>query len=277
MRPAASLGYLLARASDTIADTAAVATADRLAALAQFAAAVAGENRAPLAWPQALLESAEPKEAILLREAPALLRWLDRLPEAQRALVRQVVAVIISGQTLDLERFADATEDAPITLRDAHELEDYTWRVAGCVGAFWTQLGWLTLGENFSTGPEPWLTQCGVEYGKGLQLVNILRDLPRDLAMGRCYLPVNNPSDTAELLASHHHELETALRWCEGGIAYSRTLASRRLRAASALPAMLAQETLLAMRNATWEQLAARVKVPRRRVYALLWKAWFLK
>jgi len=29
----------------------------------------------------------------------------------------------------------------------------------------------------------------GVRFGKGLQLVNILRDLPRDLRQGRCYLP----------------------------------------------------------------------------------------
>lgn len=277
MRPAASLGYLLARASDTIADTAQVPVADRLTVLTQFAAAVAGENRAPLAWPQALLESADPKETILLRETPALLHWLDRLPAEQRALVREVVAVIISGQTLDLQRFAHATAAEPVALKHAHELDDYTWRVAGCVGAFWTKLGWLTLGEDFSAGPEPWLTACGVDYGKGLQLVNILRDLPRDLAMGRCYLPVHDPHDHAELLACHRHWLEIALQWCDGGIAYSTTLASRRLRAASALPAMLAKETLLAMRNATWEQLAARVKVPRRRVYALLFRAWFLK
>jgi farnesyl-diphosphate farnesyltransferase len=29
----------------------------------------------------------------------------------------------------------------------------------------------------------------GIRFGKGLQLVNILRDLPRDLRQGRCYIP----------------------------------------------------------------------------------------
>jgi len=33
------------------------------------------------------------------------------------------------------------------------------------------------------------LLRDGVRFGKGLQLVNILRDLPRDLRQGRCYLP----------------------------------------------------------------------------------------
>ena len=30
----------------------------------------------------------------------------------------------------------------------------------------------------------------GIRYGKGLQMVNILRDLPKDLRNGRCYIPV---------------------------------------------------------------------------------------
>ena len=37
------------------------------------------------------------------------------------------------------------------------------------------------------------LEPAGVRFGKGLQLVNILRDLPKDLRMGRCYLPVRDP------------------------------------------------------------------------------------
>ena len=34
----------------------------------------------------------------------------------------------------------------------------------------------------------------GVRFGKGLQLVNILRDLPVDLRNGRCYLPAKELS-----------------------------------------------------------------------------------
>ena len=40
MRDAAGIGYLLARASDTIADTSAIAVADRIRALDEFSAAV---------------------------------------------------------------------------------------------------------------------------------------------------------------------------------------------------------------------------------------------
>src|SRR6185503_10675292 len=35
----------------------------------------------------------------------------------------------------------------------------------------------------------PSFEKLGVLYGKGLQLVNILRDIPADLAKSRCYIP----------------------------------------------------------------------------------------
>jgi len=272
MRRAASLGYLLARSSDTIADTSPVPVMERLSLLEAYGAAVEGAGESP-AWPPALLEAAEPKERILLERGPEVLAGLERLPAGERDLVREVVRIIISGQTLDLERFATASPERPVALEDDAALADYTWRVAGCVGAFWTKLGFLTLGERFSDAPENELLKRGIAYGKGLQLVNILRDLPRDLSTGRCYLPVTNTSDRDELLASHARWLAIALEWVEDGKIYAETLKMKRLRAATMLPALLAEETLRAMRGASWDTLQRRVKVPRSRVYTLLAKA----
>ena len=58
--------------------------------------------------------------------------------------------IIVSGQTLDLQRFADASGENPVALQDDAALEDYAWRVAGCVGAFWTKLGFLKGVSQFS-------------------------------------------------------------------------------------------------------------------------------
>jgi farnesyl-diphosphate farnesyltransferase len=33
------------------------------------------------------------------------------------------------------------------------------------------------------------MVPIGIRFGKGLQLVNILKDLPRDIRQGRCYIP----------------------------------------------------------------------------------------
>lgn len=274
MRPAASLGYLLARTSDTLADTAAVPVEERLRCLNRFGRALS-EPSDLLRWPLSILNAADPRERHLLERADDCFEWLGKLPAAEAVLVREVVGVIISGQKLDLERFADASRKNPVALPDAAALEDYAWRVAGCVGEFWTKLGFLTLGRRFSSAPEAHLLQQGNAYGKGLQLVNILRDLPADLATGRCYLPVSDPLNREALLASHREWAGQASEWIEEGKKYAGTLVSRRLRAATILPALLAEKTLTPLESASWETLQARIKIPRKAVYQSLIRAWF--
>jgi farnesyl-diphosphate farnesyltransferase len=274
MRGAASLGYLLARSSDTLADTPGTPVEARLLCLDWFARSLAGEEEIPR-WPLSMLNAvSDARERQLLEESGRLLAWLEKLPAAEAALVREVVLVIIGGQQLDLERFGSAEAWNPVALQNDAELDDYTWRVAGCVGAFWTRLGFLTMGDRFSKAPAELLLDMGISYGKGLQLVNILRDLPGDLKQGRCYLPVSDPDDTCALLEAHGRWLETALERVADGFAYSAELRSRKLRAASLLPAMIARDTLLKMRGVDWPILEAGVKVSRANVYRSLIKAF---
>lgn len=273
MRGPASLGYLLARTSDTLADTTAVPVETRLAALDAFSLAAAGEGDAPV-WDPALIDALEdPRERRLLDSTDRLLAWLRKLPPPEACLVREVLETIISGQVLDLERFAHATREHPVALENDAALEDYAWRVAGCVGAFWTKLGFLTLGDRFSREQPDVLLGRGIAYGKGLQLVNILRDITEDLASGRCYLPVSDPSNTRELLATHRHWVDKARAWTGQGEVYARTLHSRRLRAATMLPALIARETLQPLARVMWGELNERIKVPRSKVYGLMLRA----
>lgn len=274
MRGAASLGYLLARTSDTLADTAAAPLDLRLQCLQRFAAAVAGNTAAPR-WPVSLLNAtSDPRERHLLECSGEVLEAFAALNDAEATLVQEVVETIISGQKLDLERFARASRAQPVALPDDAALEDYAWRVAGCVGAFWTRLGFLTLGDRFSNAPAAELLARGIAFGKGLQLVNILRDLPADLETGRCYMPVADPRDLRELLATHARWLPRAESWIAEGEIYAATLRSRRLRAATVLPALIARKTLEPMKDASWEQLKARIKIPRRIVYHALARAF---
>lgn len=275
MRNAASTGYLLARASDTIADSAGPTSEDRLAALREFSRAVEG-SLTTFSCPAVLISGVpDPRERALLQELPGLLESLALLPTAERHLVREVVATIIGGQELDLIRFGNATAANPVALPDETALTDYTWRVAGCVGEFWTKLGFLTLGARFAGTAHEALLPLARDYGTGLQLVNILRDLPRDLADGRCYLPVAEPLDKDSLLESHRMWLAKARLAVARGLAYSESLCSRRLRAASVLPALIAERTLDLLENADWKSLESRVKVPRRLIYPLLARAFF--
>ena len=275
MRRAASLGYLLARTSDTLADTTAAPLDARLHFLGQFRLAVAGKSAAPR-WPVSILNAIpDARERHLLECSGEIFASLKRLPQGEAALVMEVLEIIVSGQTLDLERFAGASREHPVALLDDAALEDYAWRVAGSVGAFWTKLGFLTLGERFSNAPAPELLARGIAYGKGLQLVNILRDLAADLASGRCYLPVADPRDSQEILACHGRWLTRAEEWIGEGRNYAETLRSRRLRAATVLPALIARKTMVPLRGATWQALQTRIKIPRKVVYQCVLRAFF--
>ncbi len=274
MRGSASLGYMLARASDTLADSAAIATDARLGFLESFADAVAGEGNMPR-WSVALLNSVpEARERHLLEIVRDLVGLLEKLPPEEALLVRKVVAVIISGQVLDLERFEGATREHPVALADDAALDDYAWRVAGCVGEFWTELGFLTLGRRFSVSTLADLRDRGIAYGKGLQLVNILRDVGEDLAHGRCYLPVADPHDLDEVLACHARWRTQAVAWIREGERYAATLRSRRLRAATVLPAWIAGKTLEQLRGINAEDLPRRLKVSRSFVYRSMLRAF---
>jgi len=267
MRAAASLGYLLARTSDTLADHSGIPLDLRLRALDEFRLGVEGSG-GWLDWPSELIAGVtNPKERSLLLKTGDVITALRCLPAAEAVLVRKVVEIIIEGQRLDLERFGNADAQRPQVLENQAALDDYTWRVAGCVGEFWTRLGALTLGERFAAVPLDELVAHGIAYGKGLQLVNILRDLPKDLADGRCYLPVSDATDRQELMLQHQKQLVLARTSIRRGLDYVDGIKGRRLKIASGLPALLAEETLDLLTDITWEALERGVKIKRRRVY----------
>jgi hypothetical protein len=104
-----------------------------------------------------------------------------RPPTSQ--LVRTVLNTITGGQELDLRRFAGASAEKIVALETAAQFDDYTYRVAGCVGEFWTKMCRAHLFPKLRLDDAQLLAN-GIRFGKGLQLVNILRDLPADLRKG---------------------------------------------------------------------------------------------
>src|SRR5204863_9598771 len=136
--------------------------------------------------PLAAEQSSTAERALLVR-CNASMDVLRALDLADLELVRTVLDTILSGQELDLMRFAGASERHLVSLSTDAELDDYTYRVAGCVGEFWTRICRAHLFPKAKLD-DAWMLAQSVRFGKGLQLVNILRDLPADLRLGRCYL-----------------------------------------------------------------------------------------
>lgn len=273
MREDAALGYLLARASDSIADSSAAPSGIRVSALDACAHALKHPEEQVVDATVLASGLADPAEAELLRMFPELLHQLRALPAARCQLLQQLMETILSGQRMDLVMFAGATAEQPVVYGDAEAVDDYTYRVAGCVGEFWTRLALERMGaDSMSVGAAQQLRRAAA-YGRGLQWVNILRDLSADLAQGRCYLPVADPHDRDALLAEHRRQCQRALGLVDEGLLYCAALRVRCLRTASVLPALLAIETLERLLEADWEGLTRRVKVGRPTVYRLLAEA----
>jgi farnesyl-diphosphate farnesyltransferase len=257
------LAYLLARATDTVADTAIVPMEERLGWLDTLRRRIAGEPSPALDLNSLSSRQATPGEARLLLELPLLLRQLDESPPNDLRHIRDVTLTIISGQTLDLQRFAHATLDDIAALATPAELDDYTYRVAGCVGEFWTR---VCTEHLFTPRADalPAILHNSVRFGQGLQLVNILRDLPVDLRTGRCYLPESqlaqaglkpadllDPANEPRFRPVYDLWLRTARENLRAGWQYTNALPWRcfRVRLACAWPILIGLDTLEKLRH----------------------------
>ncbi len=280
VRSPIGLAYLLARTTDTIADTELVPPAQRLGALQALRERIHGQCEAPLDFGALAREQGSHAERLLLERCEESLALLRCLPATDAQRVREVLNIITSGQELDLRRFSGASAQSLVALRTDEELDDYTYRVAGCVGEFWTK---ICRAHLFPKAPldDAFLLANGVRFGKGLQLVNILRDMAADLRHGRCYLPAERlasadlkpedllqPATEPHLRPLYHAYLDRAEAHLHAGWAYTNALPRRsvRVRLACAWPILIGCETLKRLRTANVLDAAQRIKVSRTQV-----------
>src|SRR5580704_9507132 len=135
IRPQVSLAYLLARATDTIADTKAVPRAKRVFALQQLQNLSHVPELGVIAEQQT---SAGEKQ--LLERLEDCIVTLGQFDEADGRRIQELLKIIVGGQIFDLQRFPGETEKELVALSNDAELDQYTYMVAGCVGEFWTKM-----------------------------------------------------------------------------------------------------------------------------------------
>jgi farnesyl-diphosphate farnesyltransferase len=281
LREPIALAYLLARATDTVADTAQISTSVRVETLRLLSDGIQGTASGDVvadltASFVSLQENAS--ERRLLEALPDCLLWLEQMEHADRNDIRVVLEKITRGQMLDLERFADATEVR--ALGTAADLDEYTYLVAGCVGEFWTQLCFRHV-RQFANRSEDEMLALGKSYGMALQVINVLRDAGSDLRAGRCYFPEHELSavhlSPSEILSEPERFQPIYRAWLEKakaglalGMEYSRAIQNRRVRGATVLPALIGARTLSLLEASGPAALQRIVKVPRTEVRTMI-------
>ncbi|HEY3660452.1 MAG TPA: squalene/phytoene synthase family protein [Candidatus Udaeobacter sp.] len=281
LREPIALAYLLARATDTVADTAQISGSVRTQALKLLSNGIHG-TASPAVVVELIASFVSLQENVserqLLQSLPDCLASLAAMEDADRNDIRVVLEKITRGQMLDLQRFDNPQEIR--ALSTAADLNEYTYLVAGCVGEFWTRLCFRHV-HQFSSRIEDEMLALGKRYGMALQLINVLRDAGSDLRAGRCYFPEHELT-AAHLIPSqilceperfqpiYRTWLDNARTGLTSGMEYSRAIKNRRVRAATVLPALIGARTLALLHASGPTALQRIVKVPRREVRAMI-------
>lgn len=291
VRETFAVAYLLCRYADSIADTALLPPTRRLHWVECFAQMIihpqASEQTRLV---QEISGASENKyEEQLLKNLPLCLQAFEKLLPWQKQITSDVVHAVCEGMKMDLQVFPPETAGEVKALPTAAALEKYCRLMGGAPGVFWSRLISHTVPLKVK---ETDFWTLGQAIGDGLQIVNILRDLPRDLRIGRCYFPeeelkAKGLSAPDLLQAENSPRFEPVKRhWINWGrqklrqaqtfyAALPKTQMTHR--AAVAWPALWAADTL--NKIAAEPNLldpARRVKIPRSRIYGTMFLTPFL-
>jgi farnesyl-diphosphate farnesyltransferase len=282
LRRPVGLAYLLARASDTIADTAAAGIVTRQECLLGFVETML-RTRSDLFTKVREIVPENASERYLLENLERVIDALWLLPTGDRGQIVALLRKITHGQELDLMRFQNPAKTRALEMGD--ELDEYTYLVAGCVGEFWTRICAAHLPRYGRLDVEE-LCRLGRGFGQGLQLVNILRDIPEDLRNGRCYLPmtelrevgITSPEDfrAGDLRRAapvFEHWRQKALTYHDEARLYIESIRPWPIRFACLIPWAIGVRTLKLIGEQSPLENATRVKVTRKEVTRIMRRA----
>ena len=273
--------YLLARVADTIADSKHGETDYLLKLLHNYNDVAQGRSSSLPDFTELAEIQTNENEAELLRNVQDVVAGLEVYGKEDKKLMRECLEIIVGGQVLDLERFGTANEDGNISaLSSDEQMDDYAFRVAGSVGVFWSK---MSIEHLISLPPEKEkeFFEKGIRFGKALQMINILRDIPEDLRFGRCYIPNNslsrynlkpvdlmNDENLDAFRPLYDEYLDITNEHLNAAVEYIGMLPEKefRLKASCMLPVLIGQRTVTLLRTGNILNSEERIKVTRNEI-----------
>ncbi len=288
------IAYLLARAADTIVDTEIIVTEQRLTILSRLRQAVGGGVAVSdlLSEMNNVIQKQQHKgERLLLERLDEVFFSLSQLSGDDRKQVIAIVTTLTDGMLFDLQTFPAEMSGSVVALPDAQALDRYTYLVAGCVGEFWSNICFAH-DKRLRVWDLPKQRALGVQFGKALQLTNILRDVAEDLRLGRCYLPADqltvlnlsaeallDSSQSTALCPLYHQLIAQALHRYAAAEQYILNTPRRclLLRLATLWPVLIGLHTLqLIAPHRDYLNPEVRIKMKRSDVYRLILASLFV-
>jgi farnesyl-diphosphate farnesyltransferase len=179
------IAYLLCRIADTVEDCASMPAGRKRDLLDHFRSCLddGGPDAGPLA--EAFPQPATSDE-LLTHEAASTLREFRAFPCEVRAAIRPWVQEMCDG----MAGFA-ALQPSPGSFQALQRIEDldrYCWYVAGTVGHLLTEL-FRIHSPRIDVAGYRRLKDRATDFGLGLQLVNIIKDVADDRMRGWSFVP----------------------------------------------------------------------------------------
>ena len=179
LRGEITVAYLLLRVSDYLEDNQELEDVEKVALLDSWGRVLAGDEDRPALLERLKGAREDTPDALVARNAAAVLEGLDGLaPDAREVLVRRV-GESSAGMARWVARGSVFETEA--------DLDDYMHEVAGRVGHLLTELFARRL-SGLAEGRDRMMA-LGREFGLALQTVNVIRGLHEDRDRGWVYVP----------------------------------------------------------------------------------------
>ena len=187
LRPVVTVAYLLFRYADTIEDTPGLSLAERSELFDAFHDRLDGGGplRLPDAAESRLFAGARTSEGTLMASGESIFSVFESFPEE----LRDIIATHVAETARGMEKIGrEKTEDGLLRLETWKDLDEYCYYVAGTIGIMLTRL-FAAHSRHIDRASGKRLTALGTNFGRGLQLTNILKGIGVDRREGRVYLP----------------------------------------------------------------------------------------
>ncbi len=187
LRLPVTVAYLLCRIADTIEDSPDLSIEQKKDMLTLYATIFAQNDST--AYQQLLGQlhhlPRKTEDEKLTHNLPVVMDVFKTFSPAMQGHISRWVAEM----SLGMRKYAQAKQKRRFSfLKSMKELDEYTYYVAGTVGYLLTEL-FSFYSHKITPMVKSRLEQLAESFGKGLQLVNIIRDTAADLRRGQSYIP----------------------------------------------------------------------------------------
>jgi farnesyl-diphosphate farnesyltransferase len=224
-----------------------------------------------------------------------LIRNLDKVLSVYKSFTYEVqknIGVWVIEMTLGMKKYAQSVNKKKFQfLKSMQDLDEYMYYVAGTVGHLLTAL-FAHFSKKITPAVVQRLEKFSESFGKGLQLVNIIRDMNKDLRRGQSYIPdeilckyqltrkslfEQNNSEQAERL--FNEMIQIAIKHLDNALTYIINIPKEeaRIRLFCLLPLFWAMQTLRIIQTNTLALLRSEnIKISRRTIRVEFLKAIIL-